>query len=454
MLMTGSSYKIVGSVLFIPFHFVCSVPLKTVSVAEVSMPENPQVSLIKQSDIFDERYYLDQVDGPRELPGNSIEHYLAVGAARGLNPHPLFNSKFYLNRYPDVSSAGMNPLVHYISHGASEGRFPNDFFDSGHYLASLPESERFGVNPLTHYLRSPIAAKHSTHAQFDTQLYLTFYPEVLVMGYEPLVHYLEKGAMQKRLAHIEFDPQFYLDTYKDVFDAGLDPVQHFNVYGRAEGRLARSTKQRFQSLECFEEIFEDYVYSDSAKQNSARDSKIDMFRQHITMYSSRKVEALPFDAAAFGVFWGAPLFDRRLIEQFLEVVRKLPEINFFVHKGFIGGDSFVGADSDLPANVLVLDAVSSKQDLFAGCSLFVSPVECSPVSELMLGAIESELLVVCSDDSEWSRVISPSEAILLPQGINAEKLVHAVTYAFANLENSASRAAAAHLKLWDKMGTE
>jgi hypothetical protein len=428
--------------------------LKTVTFAEVSMPENPQVNLIKQSDIFDERYYLDQADGTRDLPGNSIEHYLAVGAARGLNPHPLFNSKFYLNRYPDVASAGMNPLVHYISHGASEGRFPNDFFDSGHYLASLPESERFGVNPLTHYLRSPIAAKHSTHAQFDTQLYLTFYPEVLVMGYEPLVHYLEKGAMQKRLAHIEFDPQFYLDTYKDVSAAGLDPVQHFNVYGRAEGRLARSVKQRFLSLECFERIFEDYARSDSGKQNWSRDSKTDTFGQALSRDSSRSVERLPIDAAASGVFWGAPLFDRRLVEQFSEVVRKLPDTNFFVHKGFIGGDGFVGADSDLPANVLVLDTVWSKQDMFAGCSLFVSPVESSPVSELMLAAIESELLVVCSDDCELSRVISPSEASMLPQGINAEKLVHAVTYALANLENSASRAAAAHLKLWAKVGLE
>jgi hypothetical protein len=65
----------------------------------------------------------------------------------------------------------------------------------------------------------------------------------------------------------------------------------------------------------------------------------------------------------------------------------------------------------------------------------------------MLAAIESELLVVCSDDCELSQVLSPSEASMLPQGIDAVKISHAVSYAFANSEDSAQRALAARSRL-------
>ena len=52
--------------------------------------------------------------------GEPLAHYLAVGAAKGSNPHPLFDTVFYLERNPDVAAAGMNPLEHYLMFGGSK----------------------------------------------------------------------------------------------------------------------------------------------------------------------------------------------------------------------------------------------------------------------------------------------------------------------------------------------
>ena len=395
------------------------------------MSENSQANLILDSGIFDKHHYYSQVGAKNVEPAaNAVEHYLAIGASLSLNPHPLFHSAFYLRTYPDVASAGINPLVHYILHGASEGRFPNQFFDSRYYFDSLPEAERAGLNPLTHYLQSHIAEKRATHPQFDTQLYFTYYPEALAMGSDPLVHFLEKGAEQKRLAYIEFDPQFYLDTYNDVAAAGLDPVQHFRLYGRAEGRLPRATSQRFQNMESLERILLWYLHSDGSKNGAALAPLIDT-----------GIQSTLDNTVTMKVYWGCPLFEHRLLQQFVEVVQRLPDVRFCIH------ERFVCEAEKLPANVQVLGVVLNESDLFAGCSLFISPVECSPVSEWMLRAIESGLLVICSDDCELSKIISPSESGMLPQGITAEKIVHAISYASANRQNSATRAQSARSKL-------
>jgi hypothetical protein len=396
-----------------------------------AVSQNSQANLILDSGIFDEHYYYSHVDAKNVKPANAVEHYLAIGVSLGLNPHPLFHSAFYLKTYSDVASAGINPLVHYILHGASEGRFPNRFFDSRYYSESLPETERAGLNPLTHYLHSHIAEKRATHPQFDTQLYFTYYPEALASGSDPLVHFLEKGEEQKRLAYLVFDPQFYLDTYKDVAAAGLDPVQHYRLYGRAEGRLPRSTSQRFQNIESFEKIRQWYLHSDAAKNGAVLAPLVDIGEESTWLDN----------AITMKVFWGCPLFEHRLLQQFVEVVQRLPEVRFCIH------ERFVCEAEKLPANVQVLDVVLNENDLFAGCSLFISPVESSPVSELMLRAIESGSLVICSDDCELSTIISPSECSMLPQGITAEKIVHAIVYASANRQNSATRVQSAGSKL-------
>ena len=107
--------------------------------------------LIRGSDLFDPEWYLTQLPTATTI-ANVIQHYIAWGAAEGLDPHPLFDTSWYLEQYADVRDSGVNPLVHYLKYGAAEGRDPNPFFDSDWYLEHNPDVKQAGANPLRHYL--------------------------------------------------------------------------------------------------------------------------------------------------------------------------------------------------------------------------------------------------------------------------------------------------------------
>jgi glycosyltransferase involved in cell wall biosynthesis len=114
--------------------------------------ENPDVTLIARSGLFDPDHYASQVPGLRERGVDLVTHYLTRGAAEGLDPNPVFDSSFYLERYPAVASSGENPLVHYLREGAAERRDPHPLFETSFYLEQKPHVAALGVNPLAHFL--------------------------------------------------------------------------------------------------------------------------------------------------------------------------------------------------------------------------------------------------------------------------------------------------------------
>ena len=114
--------------------------------------ENPDAALIARSGLFDPDHYAAQAPGLRERGVDLVTHYLARGAAEGLDPNPVFDSSFYLERYPDVATSGENPLVHYLRAGAAERRDPHPLFETSFYLEQKPHVAALGVNPLAHFL--------------------------------------------------------------------------------------------------------------------------------------------------------------------------------------------------------------------------------------------------------------------------------------------------------------
>ncbi|MAD52447.1 glycosyltransferase [Idiomarina sp. UBA3162] len=80
------------------------------------------VELLRNSEWFDGKWYLQEYPDAALLDMHPAEHYYKFGAKLGRNPSVNFDTEFYLERYPDVAESGMNPLVHYILHGAREGR--------------------------------------------------------------------------------------------------------------------------------------------------------------------------------------------------------------------------------------------------------------------------------------------------------------------------------------------
>jgi glycosyltransferase involved in cell wall biosynthesis len=79
-------------------------------------------TLIRQSGLFDEPWYLIHNPDVVRSKVDPAWHYLLYGAYEGRDPGPTFSSNEYLAVNKDVKQAGINPLVHYLKHGRAEGR--------------------------------------------------------------------------------------------------------------------------------------------------------------------------------------------------------------------------------------------------------------------------------------------------------------------------------------------
>lgn len=81
-----------------------------------------EIDLIKATELFNERWYLETYPDIASSGHSPLMHYLIYGASEGRNPSASFNSFNYIQAYPDVASEGRNPLVHFIKYGQYEGR--------------------------------------------------------------------------------------------------------------------------------------------------------------------------------------------------------------------------------------------------------------------------------------------------------------------------------------------
>lgn len=78
---------------------------------------NKWKEIIKESGLFDSKYYLFTYPDVREKDVDPIVHYIKYGVQEGRNPSLEFDTKFYFRMYPDIIENKINPLVHFILHG-------------------------------------------------------------------------------------------------------------------------------------------------------------------------------------------------------------------------------------------------------------------------------------------------------------------------------------------------
>ena len=83
---------------------------------------NTEIKLIKESGLFDVKYYLANNADVKNEGINPIQHYCTNGWSEGRNPSSKFDTKNYLAANNDVKKSGINPLFHYIKYGKTEGR--------------------------------------------------------------------------------------------------------------------------------------------------------------------------------------------------------------------------------------------------------------------------------------------------------------------------------------------
>jgi hypothetical protein len=81
-----------------------------------------EIKLIRDSEWFEGKWYLETYPDVAEAGMDPAEHYLRFGASEGRNPSRRFDTDGYLMMHEDVKSAGMNPLLHYLRYGKDEGR--------------------------------------------------------------------------------------------------------------------------------------------------------------------------------------------------------------------------------------------------------------------------------------------------------------------------------------------
>lgn len=80
------------------------------------------VDVIRQSELFDEVWYLNQYPEAVNHQQGAAGHYLENGLELKANPSTAFDGNWYLSTYQDVKDAGINPLFHYLKFGTQESR--------------------------------------------------------------------------------------------------------------------------------------------------------------------------------------------------------------------------------------------------------------------------------------------------------------------------------------------
>ncbi len=157
----------------------------------------------------------DAIEGQGLL--NGFEHFLKLGAAKGLSVTATWNEAQYRRLNPDAcenlgTAALPSALAHYALQGASDGRDPNVGFDEIWYRNSYPEAASLIANG------------------------------VLNSGYE---HFVWRGEALGRAPRIDFCPNFYRLRYADVAerlrdDPAFSLTAHYFNTGLKEGRTGHS----------------------------------------------------------------------------------------------------------------------------------------------------------------------------------------------------------------------
>lgn len=91
------------------------------------------VDNLHSGQLFDAAWYEQQVGVPLSNPDEALCHYLTIGEARGLSPHPLFDPAWYARQLGSELPKGESALSHYLRVGAARGLSPHPLFDPSWY---------------------------------------------------------------------------------------------------------------------------------------------------------------------------------------------------------------------------------------------------------------------------------------------------------------------------------
>lgn len=113
----------------------------------VTLRRRSPVDVIRDSGVFDADFYRAQLQTvPTGI--DLVEHYVTIGAARGLDPSAMFDTRFYRRMNPGLKG---DALAHFCEQGWLELRNPSPQFDTWWYWSKHLDLASTDVNPLAHY---------------------------------------------------------------------------------------------------------------------------------------------------------------------------------------------------------------------------------------------------------------------------------------------------------------
>lgn len=176
---------------------------------DLTPQERADVKLLRNSKLFDAKFYLESNRAIARAGVDPVLHYLRTGAKDGLDPSAEFSTTAYLKANPDVQRSGNNPLIHFLRSGRVEGRSPNPqrrmielvrasgMWDEEYYRHFRPDVPA-DIDALKHYLNHGADEGFDPSEGFSSKGYLRFNPDVASKGVNPLVHYLTNGRDEGR----------------------------------------------------------------------------------------------------------------------------------------------------------------------------------------------------------------------------------------------------------------
>ena len=183
-----------------------------------------------------------------------------------------FDEKYYLEKYSDVKASKVDPYEHYLNAVAKENRIPSYDFDPIKYCEYNQIKEQ--INPIIHYETEgkikgfkvyPTDYKIIENSKyFDKELYLFIYNDIKKKNIDPIEHYITHGWKENRIPSLKFDPIKYIND-NNIID--INPVIHYEIFGKNSNIKVPSL-----DIEACKKIGKGTLYPEIAKHDSANNN--------------------------------------------------------------------------------------------------------------------------------------------------------------------------------------
>jgi len=216
---------------------------------------------------FDARFYLSHLPVQLARAISPLKHYLLLGFAAGLPPHPCFDLDFwYAPKGPDVPHAASQPIAVPALLELLEARrppysSPNVLFDAQLYVRMLPSGALGQLAPFEHFLQAWPDYRVPFSRYFDAEFYLLRNPHVAKAGLNPLAHYCSQPIEARSDPNPMIHGKYYAGRHVEVRG---DPLVHYLRFGMKAGCMPNPYAEKELRAGCtgYSPHFDELLLSD------------------------------------------------------------------------------------------------------------------------------------------------------------------------------------------------